>query len=285
MQTIELQSWNEFNERVYEGAWNPALRRYRSNLAFRGAPDAGADLRSGLLRLNANPVELETHLLRNFRKYAHRQEAIADSVWDWLALGQHHGLPTRLLDWTYSPFIAAHFVTADMTKYDRDGALWCVDFVKTNQLLPERLKSLLNDEGSAVFTVELLARAADSLEEFDRFAFPNASAPEPRLRPGARQSAPEGPRENFVVFFEPPSLDDRMLNQYALFSMMSSPATRLDDWLDSRRDLCRKLIIPAKLKWEFRDKLDQANINERVLFPGLDGLSQWLMRHYTPRPE
>jgi hypothetical protein len=64
---------------------------------------------------------------------------------------------------------------------------------------------------------------------------------------------------------------------------MPDPAARIDHWLERHPELARRLIIPARLKWEVRDKLDQANVTERVLFPGLDGLSAWLTRYYSPR--
>ena len=79
------------------------------------------------------------------------------------------------------------------------------------------------------------------------------------------------------------TVDRRILNQFALFSLMSSPTARLDDWLEEHPELVRRLTLPARLKWEVRDKLDQSNVNERVLFPGLDGLSRWLARYYMRR--
>ena len=198
-------------------------------------------------------------LLRAFRKYAPRSSVPGDSVWNWLAVAAHHGLPTRLLDWTYSPFVALHFATEDTAAYDQDAIVWCVNFVEANKRLPRRLRTILEKEGSDTFTVDML-RELGTLRDFDGLS------PEP-----------------FVVFVEPPAMDRRILNQFALFSLMSDPSAVLHDWLRQKPELCRSVVIPASLKWEIRDKLDQANVNERVLFPGLDGLGRWLKRYYTER--
>ena len=256
-----MKSWLEIVDALYEGSWNRDLQRFRSPFAFRGMNRVGHTLVSSLARLaepGADSVRLELALLRNFRKYGHGEATGADSVWDWLALGQHRGLPTRLLDWTYSPLVALHFATEKTADFDHDGIVWCVNFVEANKRLPARLRRILREEGSDTFTVEMLS-AFPSLRSFDALS-----------------------REPFVVFLEPPAVDQRILNQLALFSLMSSPSAKLDDWLLRHPDLCRRVIVPSALKWEIRDKLDQANVNERVLFPGLDGLSRWLTRYYTP---
>ena len=259
-----MASWLDVVDELYEGSWNADLQRFRSPYAFRGTTSARHTLASSLLRLangRADVRRLEQALLRNFRKYAHGEVSRQDSIWDWLALGQHRGLPTRLLDWTYSPLVALHFATDDPATFNRDSVVWCVNFVEANKRLPPRLRRILEQEASDTFTVEMLS-GFESLREFDA------------LR-----------REPFVVFMEPPAVDRRILNQLALFSLMSSPSARLDDWLERHPRLCRKVRIPARLKWEIRDNLDQANVNERVLFPGLDGLSRWLARYYTPTTE
>jgi hypothetical protein len=253
-------SWEQLNELLYAGSWNSALGRFRSSLAYRGVADQAYSLRTSLARLSPAAERLEGHLLRNFRKYAQRDSVPGDSVWNWLAVGQHHGLPTRLLDWSYSPYVALHFVTADPERFHLDGVVWCVDYVQAHAWLPEKLRALLHEDESDLFTVEMLGRAARTLNEFQGLD-----------------------RSDFVAFFEPPSLDDRIVNQAALFSFMSRVDAPMDAWLATHPEVFRRIVIPAELKWEVRDKLDQANVTERVLFPGLDGLSAWLKRYYSPR--
>jgi hypothetical protein len=259
---ITISSWAELCERVYDNAWQPAIGRYRSNYAFRGVPDKDQRLLTGFTRNCGDNPQLEYHMLRNFRKYARIEGADAQpqSDWLWLTLAEHHGLPTRLLDWTYSPFVAMHFATVNTNLTDRDGAIWFVDFARVNRMLPPPLVNALNDAGANAFTIGMLERAVPRLSDFDR------------LDPG-----------RLVLFFEPPSIDARIVNQFAFFSVMSSAVAPLDEWLLAHPDVWQRLIIPRELKWEIRDKLDQANITERMLFPGLDGLASWLSRHYRPR--
>jgi hypothetical protein len=260
MNETRVNSWNELQDHLYADAWRSELKRFRSPYAFRGQQDGAHTLETSLMRMGGNYAEMERHLLRNFRKYACQNDVESDSVWNWLSLAKHHGLPNRLLDWSFSPYVALHFATADIELFDVDGSVWAVNFSQVHQHLPEVLRSELQAEGSDVFTVDMLAQTAITLDDFDRLA-----------------------QEPFVLFFEPPSIDERIVNQYALFSTMSEARAALDAWLEQRPDLYKKIIIPAGLKWEIRDKLDQANITERVLFPGLDGLSSWLKRQYSQR--
>ena len=257
---VRVNSYNQLIEEVYHESWKPNLERFRSDFAFRGLSDCQYRLENSFLRNCGNRPELEYHLLRNFRKYARTSDfSQANTQLRALVLAQHHGLATRLLDWTYSPFVAMHFATSNTEKFDIDGVIWKVDFVKVNQLIPEPLNQLLKREKCNVFTVEMLESEFPTLQKLDgEIGGGNA------------------------LFFEPPSIDDRIVNQFALFSIMTDAISVFDEWLFRHPELYRRIIIPAELKWEIRDKLDQSNITERVLFPGLDGLASWLKRHYRP---
>jgi hypothetical protein len=253
-----VSSWRELDEVIGDTSWCRHPQRVHSTLVWRGLARSSYSNISSLARLSEDYPRLERHLVRNFRKYAHR-EAPGPTMWDWLSLAQHHGLPTRLLDWTFSPLVALHFATASWA--DDEAILWAVDCEGAHELLPGPLRTALEREGSLVFTTEMLAAAAGDLDRFDSLT----------------------EDEPFVLFFEPPSLDERIVNQAAVLSAISDATHHMEEWLAAQPDLWRAWRIPPALKSEARERLDQAHVNERVLLPGLDGLAAWLRRYYSPR--
>jgi hypothetical protein len=257
MAITTVSSWRELDDAIADTSRPRSPHHVHSTLVFRGLARTSYSNVSSLTRLRGDYPTLERHLIRNFRKYAHR-EAPGPTMWDWLALGQHHGLPTRLLDWTFSPFVALHFATASWP--EDDALLLAVDCAAAHRLLPGSLRRVIEREGALVFSTEMLAEVSPDLERFDGLAGD----------------------EPFVAFFEPPSLDERIVNQSAVLSALSDPTCHMEQWLDDHPGLWWAWEIPARVKAEVRERLDQANVTERVLLPGLDGLAAWLRRYYSP---
>jgi hypothetical protein len=258
MEWQTVGSWRELDDVIAGSDLGRHGRHVHSTLVFRGLARSSYSHVSSLARLRGDYASVERHLVRNFHKYAHR-EAPGPTTWDWLSLAQHHGLPTRLLDWTFSPLVALHFATASWP--DEDAVLLAVDCEAAHRLLPDSLRGVLEREGALVFTTELLAECAKDLHELDDLG---------------RDAEP------FVLFFEPPSLDERIVNQAAVLSAICDPTCHMEQWLEAHPELWQGWRIPVEVKTEVRERLDQAHVNERVLLPGLDGLASWLRRYYSP---
>ena len=125
-------------------------------------------------------------------------------------------------------------------------------------LLPEPLRKKLEEKNCNIFTVGMLEKVVPDFEKMGELS-----------------------EEPYVLFFEPSSMIDRIVNQYALFSVVSDPAVLLSDILKSQNIPCRKIIISKKTKLEIREKLDYINISERMIYPGLDGICRWITRRYS----
>lgn len=238
--------------------------RYRGYYLYRGLQNSAFELKTSLQRNCAEKSrELESKILANFSKYTAAESTVeTDTIWKRMVLGQHHGLPTRLLDWTHSPFIALNFTTeGSMDKlHKKDCAIWRIDVQELHKNLPPKFDAVMKKEGVTVFSVEMLNEAAGSIEEYDEIT-----------------------QGESMIVMEPPSIDPRIINQYAFFSIVPGQVESMEDFLDKHTERSVKYIINKDLKWRIRDFLDEANISERSVYPGLDGVCKWLARHYYVR--
>ena len=264
IQTVVLRSLGDLIDRLTPDKPDKATGRRRDTGVYRGSADATWPLLTSLDRLGGSDPphtkgELEAHILRNFRRYSRPfLEAPLASDWELLVTAQHHGVPTRFLDWTYSPLVAAHFATRKAAPAGRDRAIWRLEWQQVHRRfeLPE-LSLLLEDlerhlgRGGAFTPWALFERKPDATP--------------------------------FACMIEPPTLTARIGTQSAVFTLCSDRTRSFDRFLDEHGlgGALTRFVIPADEAQRFRDQLDLAGMDERRLFPDLDAVAEDLRRYYS----
>lgn len=120
----EIKSIEEFLKII------PAKTNFETNWVYRGHGSIEYELVPSLFRRSFLPPEapswelLETYLLARFKKQAFPLlDKIPESQLSWISLAQHHGLPTRLLDWAENPLTALFFAVENL-KIEDDCCVW-----------------------------------------------------------------------------------------------------------------------------------------------------------------
>jgi hypothetical protein len=259
-QAVTVESLKDFVEVVRPLA--PDSRAPESGeYWYRGQTNTKWGLETSFLRMTRHlaaqsdeAIRLEDEARQEFMSKAHLfiDPGSMDKVRTipcWWALMQHHGAPTRLLDWSASPYVAAYFA-AHQDGSGCDGAIWCFchsrlrrAFVREYRSEPPDLTRTENEDPA----VKQLHAAL-----LNPFA-------EPSMLP-----------LEFKFFSSP-----RMAEQQGRFTVclrVDQDHTCIAAKIDQTH--VKKIIIPHSAKPDFLSELRRMNITAAALFPGVDGLGR-----------
>lgn len=242
-------------KRITARSWEELAKTLESleGWAFRGEPSSQWDLFSSLsrrlTRYCPDPHEWparEARAMRIFRRKAHnylQDHRVLEDDLRCLAMMQHHGAPTRLLDFTKSPYVATFFALEGSSG---EAALFALDTPRLWSLAPS-------------FDAALTREAIDPRQpgHFDRYFAPNSL---PLLWVG-----------------EPAEMDRRLIAQSGLFvvpGVLQMTLERILEHYDPSGELLLKIVLPAELREAAMRALYRMNITYATLFPDLDGLAR-----------
>lgn len=205
---------------------------------------------------------IERQLIRDFQSHAHHYIANLpgeQEELEWLALMQDYGAPTRLLDWSRSPYVAAFFALEERPQPGKNPVIWAINRV---HLLKEAWRTM------------------------------NDGNPSPPMMPPGFEKTPGKRRHPFqsplVRPWQPSKMNQRLTIQQGCF-LYSDPRSKsfprsfeeslryvLAKTPDKQSRALHKLEIDPKGRLELLSELDRMNINSTSLFPGLDGFARSL---------
>ncbi len=170
-------------------------------------------------------------------------QSTPSSEWEWLALAQHHGLPTRLLDWSTNPLVALYFAVGDPIS----------DLDVTKEQLTK--KDYVGDAAFYFLTI--------------KSAFVDVNKVKKPLE------------HKYVNIYKPPHVSGRIRAQSGVFTIQPDPKQPLNERLKSKA--IRKYRIPYAIREELRKELRLFGVHHASIFPDLDGLSKYLQNVMSER--
>lgn len=254
---IEVDSWENFMG-LCRTLMSPRIHKLR--YIFRGHANEEWKIESLFHRI-ADPakhtgeelLEFEASIKDNFFTRAH--EYIGSGLFgktssdlDWWTLMQHYGSPTRLVDWSRSPYVAAYFACIDL--HDSAGCVWCLHGSELNNCV-SKIEDFENIPTSSVGLMN---------------AFFNKVTSQSTIFPIIRTIT-----------------SDRMIAQQGMFTaarnIMDSQHKVIESSiarssLQDTSDVFFKITIPSYLKLNFLKELYRINVSASTLFPGIDGLGK-----------
>jgi hypothetical protein len=253
--TLRFNSWKDYKQ--FSGELS-------DNWAFRGQLNDQWDLRNAIERSDFIQLHktIEAGFVAEFQRGARnylQKDDLPEHLIEWLALMQHHGAPTRLLDFTKSPFIAAYFAFEQCYLYEHSfTAIWAINvqFLKTKAF--EELKGEFGEE---------FKKSNNLITEylFEKIFHQN---------------------DKSIIFpVEPFRMNRRYSLQQSIFvstGISSVPFMNQLDFLGSEiSKAVIKIELPAALHKEVLRDLQRMNLNRASLFPDLDGYAASLRLRYN----
>ena len=232
-----------------------ALTGTRQRWLFRGQADARWVLSPSVHR--GYTPQQERYLTNEFRVRARSRYfscPVSNDYPGWLALMQHYGLPTRLLDWTYSPLVACFFAlhpdyVPPACNPQRDASIWTLD-----------------------------ARLLNESQGFEPLIFPlDASSYEPLIAPAFKNRK----ELNTVGVAMAIEHDPRIQLQQGAFTIHSSRIPL--DAMEGAHQWLRRLVIPNDAIPVLFEELTLLGIRKYSLFPDLSALTSELRTMHVPR--
>jgi hypothetical protein len=174
------------------GELHEIIDRYNNRMMiYRGVKSVSYDLVPKIGRISPptpdkDRGENEQEIIRTWKERALPfLTSVPQTDWDWLALGQHHSLPTRLLDWTSNPLVACYFAVEEQS--DNDSMIyayetrWFIsvkdnpdpfDYKKVGKFIPRHITARITAQ-SGLFTIHPNPYVPFSSDKIDRIIIPN----------------------------------------------------------------------------------------------------------------